>query len=580
METTRKFAKLREILAKHAVAGYLQPVHDEYLSEYPPECYQRVKWLAGFSGSAGMLVVLADKAALFVDGRYTLQAANEIDNALITAHNSGDISPGEWLAGEVHDVAIGYDPALFTPPMLARLQAAGAKKKISFVPVPNPVDAIWQDRPTIPASKIYLHEETYAGESSAAKCARLAEILKKDGVDAALISAPESVCWLLNIRGADVECTPLALLRGILHASGMVDLFAEAERLPKLPDHIHVITPDILPEYEKTLQGKKILCDESLTPDAFVQWLHQAGAKIHKGSDPCMLPRACKNKTQLAGMRAAHQRDGVALTKLLHWLDTHPAIETVSEMAIDEKLLGLRRQQAEFTQPSFPTIAGAGEHGAIVHYRANETSNRTLKQGELLLIDSGGQYLDGTTDVTRTIAIGLPGAEQKDRFTRVLKGHIALAMAMFPQGTSGSQLDALARAPLWQVGLDYDHGTGHGVGHYLGVHEGPQRISKRAGDVALQAGMVLSNEPGYYKTGGYGIRIENLVEVVAKEHGFLGFETLTCAPIDLRLVEHDLLTETEAEWLSYYHQWVESSLTPHLTQEEGEWLHKRLRDMS
>ncbi len=530
MQTIEKLAALRKSFTTKAITGYLQPVHDEFLSEYPPSCFQRVQFLCGFSGSAGTLVVLEDKAALFVDGRYTLQAAAEVDGALFEIYNSGDISPENWLARFHAGEKIGYDAALCTPNALARC-------KNPMVAVGNLVDSIWQNRPAIPATEIFAHDEKYAGESAQSKCARLAESLKEKNVDAVFLAAPESVCWLLNIRARDVECTPLVLARALLYSDGRAELLRGDVLLP-------------------ALAGKRVLVDESQTSVAALSALENAGAILVKGSDPCTLPKACKNAVQLAGIRAAHLRDGVAIRKLLAWLEGHNAITSVSEIEVADKLLSLRQENALFVEPSFPTIAGSGGNGAIVHYRANEKTNRKLGEGELLLLDSGGQYLDGTTDITRTIAIGSPSAEHKDRFTRVLKGHIALATAVFPEGTRGSQLDALARQYLWQVGLDYDHGTGHGVGQFLGVHEGPQRISKRGGDAPLEVGMIVSNEPGYYKTGAYGIRIENLVVVVEKENGALGFDTITCAPLDEKLIDHALLTEAEKAWLVSYQAWA------------------------
>ena len=530
MQTDEKLAALRKCFTKNTITGYVQPVHDEFLSEYPPSCFQRVQFLCGFSGSAGTLLVLVENAALFVDGRYTLQAAAEVDAAFFEIYNSGDISPENWLARHHAGKKIGYDAALFTPNALA-------KYKNPMVAAPNLVDAVWHDRPALPMTEIFAHAEKYAGESSASKCARLAEKLREQGVDAAFISAPESVCWLLNIRARDVECTPLVLARALLYSDGKTEMLRGDVALP-------------------ALSGKRVLVDESQTSVAALAAIEETGAVIVKGSDPCTLPKACKNAVQLEGIRAAHLRDGVAIKKLLAWIDGHNAIYSVSEMDLAEKLLSFREENDLFVEPSFPTIAGSGGNGAIVHYRANEKTNRKLCEGELLLLDSGGQYLDGTTDITRTIAIGMPSAEHKDRFTRVLKGHIALATAVFPKGTRGSQLDALARQFLWQVGLDYDHGTGHGVGQFLGVHEGPQRISKRGGDAPLEVGMIVSNEPGYYKTGEYGIRIENLVVVVEKENGALGFDTITCAPLDEKLIEYSLLTEAEKAWVANYQAWA------------------------
>lgn len=530
MKASEKLEYLRKQLIKHAITGYIQTVADEFLSEYPPDCFQRVSYLSGFSGSAGTLIITGTKAALFVDGRYILQAAAEVDGALFEIHNSGTVAPETWLAKECGGEKIGYDANLFTP-------AALRKFKNPMVAVPNLVDAVWEGRPTFPATDIFPHEEKYAGESAESKCMRLAAELKKQGVDAVFLSAPESVCWLLNIRARDVECTPLVLARALLFSDGKTELLRGNAPLPGLT-------------------GKRVLVDESQTPVAFISALEKAGAVIVKGADPCLVPKACKNDVQLAGIRAAHMRDGRAVVKLLSWIEGHNDIHSVSEMDVADKLLSFRKEDPLFVEPSFPTIAGSGGNGAIVHYRATDKTNRKLQEGELLLLDSGGQYLDGTTDITRTIAIGTPNAEHKDRFTRVLKGHIALATAIFPKGTRGSQLDALARQYLWQVGLDYDHGTGHGVGQFLGVHEGPQRISKRGGDAVLEPGMILSNEPGYYKTGEYGIRIENLVVVVEKDNGFLGFDTITRAPLDEKLIDYALLSEDEKRWLADYQLWV------------------------
>lgn len=551
MNTTDKLHALRQQM--EGISGLIVPVHDEFMSEYPPPCFQRVAWLCGFSGSAGTLVVLKDKAALFTDGRYTLQAAAQTDPDCIDVYNSGDIPPERWIARELKDARVGYDPALFTPSMLERMEKACATSNVVLVPAGGLVDAIWKSRPAMPATPVFLHDDKYAGESSAAKCVRLAAGIKTQGADAAFIAAPESVCWLLNIRAHDVECTPLVLARALLHANGTVELFVDSARLPKLPAHIRAA---VMEQSIAALSGKKVLCDMSQLPVAQLSLLEEAGAEIIRGEDPCTLPKACKNDIQIAGIRAAHRRDGMAVARLLGWLKNHSDIRTVSEIEIADTLLAFRAEDKNFVEPSFPTIAGSGPNGAIVHYRADEQSNRHLNYGELLLIDSGGQYPDGTTDITRTVAIGNPSAEHKDRFTRVLRGHIAIATATFPKGTRGSQLDALARAPLQEIGLDYDHGTGHGVGQFLGVHEGPQRISKRGGDAELKPGMVISNEPGYYKTGEYGIRIENLVVVVEKPGGMLGFETITCAPIDETLVDFSMLSEAEKTWLRDYQTWA------------------------
>lgn len=574
--------QLRQQMKSHSVDAFLQPVHDEYMSEYPPACNQRVGFLCGFTGSAGMAVVLANKAALFVDGRYTLQAAKEVNAADYEILDSGSVSPEQWLAEQLSPgQAIGYDARLHSSSAIRRMQATLDKKGIVMQGVANMVDAIWIDRPAAPMSPIYPHGVEYTGEVSAAKRAPIAEKLRAEKADTAIITAPDSVCWLLNIRASDVENTPLALATAIINAQGQVALYVAANRVDaKLRDHlgrdVEVRAPEKLAGDIAQLRGN-VLLDPASASVWFLHAVKEAGAQVVEAEDPCLLPKACKNKVELEGIRNAHIRDGAAIVKLLHWLDS---AKDVTEIEVADKLLAFRKEQKLFSEPSFPTIAGSGPNGAIVHYRADAKSNRTLKYGELFLLDSGGQYHDGTTDITRTVPIGTPSAEHIDRFTRVLRGHIAIATAQFPEGTSGSQLDAFARQFLWQARLDYEHGTGHGVGQFLGVHEGPQRISKRGGDVRLQPGMILSNEPGYYKTGSYGIRIENLVAVEANGKGengkpYYGFATLTCAPIDTRLVKADMLTADEKEWLNLYHAWVREELSPLLDDAQRAWLATR-----
>jgi len=573
-----KLKALRQAMAARKLAAYLQPVHDEYLSEYPPACNQRVQWLCGFSGSAGTAAGMQKKAALFVDGRYTLQAKNEVDGALFEQHNSGDKTPEAWLAENLSAKdRVGYDAKLYTKNMLARMKAALEKKGVELVPVENLVDAIWADRPPAPSSPVFIHDMKYAGEESLSKRQRMAKQIAAAGADACVIAAPDAVCWLLNIRGNDVPCTPLVLCTAVLYADGRVDLYVAPARCDAavqkhLGKDVALCDPAKLEAGLKALKQKHVLCDPHSVPVWFTQILNDAGTKIIEGENPCFLAKAIKNPVELQGMKNAHIRDGVAVVKLLCWVDRETPNRHVTELEISETLLELRASHEMFSEPSFPTIAGSGPNGAIVHYRVSPESNRTLKQGELLLLDSGGQYPDGTTDITRTMPIGTPTPEQIDCFTRVLKGHIAVALARFPDGTSGSQLDALARQFLWQAGLDYDHGTGHGVGCFLGVHEGPQRISKRGGDAKLSPGMIVSNEPGYYKTGEFGIRIENLVAVVRQENKFLAFETITCVPIDTRLVDADMLTPAEKNWLNAYHAWVLSKLSDELDEHERLWL--------
>ncbi len=565
-------------MVSNGLNAYLQPVHDEWMSEYPPACNRRVEWLTGFSGSAGLAVVLADKVAMFVDGRYTLQAAKQV-GAEYTVLNSADVTPQDWLSQQLSSGAkIGFDPKLYTKSMLDKF------KKFSLVPTANLVDELWEDRPAQPTTKIFAHDVIYSGETSVAKRLRVAGEVKKAGADALFISAPESVCWLLNIRARDTENTPLCLTCAIIDGQGNVQLYVDHARLDEkvvehLGDGVRVCAPDSLSEELRAFSQKTMIFDAQTTTIFIADLCSASGIKLLKGIDPCILFKAVKNPVEISGIRKAHIRDGAAVAKLLCWLEKQ---ESVSELEVVDRLLLMRMQNELFLEPSFDTIAGSGAHGAIVHYRATLESNRALQQGELFLLDSGGQYFDGTTDITRTVAIGEPSPEHKDRFTRVLKGHIALATATFPEGTAGSQLDALARQFLWQDGVDYDHGTGHGVGCFLGVHEGPQRIGKRGGDAPLKVGMVVSNEPGYYKAGEYGIRIENLVTVVEKSVGennkqqggklFLGFETLTCAPIDTRLIDVSILTDAEKKWLNDYHEWVHEQLLPQLDDSEKEWL--------
>ncbi len=560
---------LRAQLVSHQIAAFIQPVHDEFLSEYPPSCFKRVEWLCGFSGSAGTLVITKTACALFVDGRYTLQAANEVDTSLIHIFNSGDKTPEAWLCETLNQTSVGYDANLFTKSLYTRLQNTLEKHVISLVPVPNLVDSLWNDRPPLPATPLFLHDETTAGESSESKCKKIAAQLFAAQVDALLIAAPDALCWLLNIRARDVECTPLVLARAVLYADGSVDLWVDENRTPTLPAHIKTMN---MAASLATLNGKVLWVDEAQTSISLLNQCSLSGITTIHQPDPCALPKAIKNPLQIAAIRAAHIVDGVAITQTLHWLSTHADICSVSEMEIAVKLLAFRAQHPDFLEPSFPTIAGSGPNGAIVHYRATEKTNRHLNANDMLLLDSGGQYSGGTTDITRTIAIGTPTAEQKKHFTLVLKGHIALATAQFPKGTRGSQLDTLARQYLWQEGLDYDHGTGHGVGQFLGVHEGPQGISKRASTTDLQVGMTLSNEPGYYKENAYGIRIENLVTVVQKENGSLGFDTITCAPIDKNLIDFSLLYEAEKHWVGQYHLWVKEKLSPLLPNNVADWL--------
>lgn len=578
-------SKLRRALAKKKIDAFIVPRADEHQGEYVPPSAQRLAWLTGFTGSAGAAVVMAERAAIFVDGRYTLQVAAEVDPALFAFHHLIEEPPHRWLAGALGaGQRLGYDPWLHTPDQVEQLRescrAAGAKL---VALAKNPIDQVWRDRPAPPLTPVTAHPILFAGRSADDKRSRIAEILREKHSDSVFLSSPESIAWLLNIRGNDVDYTPLPLSFALLHRDRSVDLFIDSRKLsPETKLHlgpeIRLHEPDALAAALAAQGGKRVRLDPAGAPDWAWQRLNRAGAIIERGVDPCLLPRACKNEAELEGTRQAHLRDGVALTRFLAWLAKEAPTGGVTELSAAARLESFRREGNLYQGPSFATIAGAGPNGAIVHYRSTPETNRALTPGQIFLLDSGGQYLDGTTDVTRTVAIGPAGAEERRRFTLVLKGHIAVAAARFPRGTSGAQLDSLARQPLWQEGLDYDHGTGHGVGSYLSVHEGPQRIAKNNNAQALLPGMILSDEPGYYKTGAYGIRIENLVVVkndeAATERPCLGFEVLTLAPIDRTLIERELLSDDEAAWLNLYHQRVREKLLPMLDFSTRDWLNE------
>ena len=578
---------LRAELARRGLSGFIVPRADEHQGEYVAPGAQRLGWLTGFSGSAGVAVVLAERAAIFIDGRYTLQVHEQVDTELFAPLHATETPPTAWIAETLSAGAtLGYDPWLHTERDVERLRAACAQAEGKLVAcADNPVDAIWKDRPPPPLAPVVPHDLAFAGESAADKKDRLARELEKKHIDAAVVTAPDSISWLLNVRGADVANTPLPLAYLILYSSGAVDLFIDPRKLaPQTREHlgngVRTLAPEELEETLRKLgrEGKTVLLDAAGAPARLFEVLQEAGGRIVRRDDPCSAPKARKNAVELGGIRAAHVRDGAALTRFLAWLARAALEGAVDELAAAAKLAELRAANRHFRGFSFDTISAAGPSGAIVHYHATPATNRALEPHNLYLVDSGGQYLDGTTDVTRTVAIGSPLPEHRDRFTRVLKGHIAIATCRFPVGTSGSQLDTLARLHLWRAGLDYDHGTGHGVGSYLCVHEGPQRISKIPNRVALGVGMVVSNEPGYYKAGAYGIRIENLVAVIEAhtpdggEKKMLGFETLTKAPIDRTLIEPALMTAEEIAWLDSYHADVRETLTPLVDAETTDWL--------
>jgi Xaa-Pro aminopeptidase len=581
-----RLAALRAELAKRKLAGFIIPRTDKHQGESVAKASERLAWLTGFTGSAGCAVVLAKKAALFIDGRYTLQAREQTDPRLFRPRHITREPPEAWIEKTLpRGGRLGFDPWLHTERSVKRLRAAVQKVNGSLVAVGrNPLDTVWTDRPPPPLGPVVPYPLRFAGMSVARKRKEVASALAAERLDAAVLSAPDAIAWLLNIRGADVPYTPLPLCFAILHGTGRVELFIEHQKLlPETLAHLRleatISNPD---ELERALdalgkQGARVRVDEATCAFRIVSRLSRAGAELAPGIDPCALPKATKNRAELRGMEAAHLRDGVALVGFLAGLGA--AVEAgVTELAAAGRIDALRAEGKHFRSLSFPTISATGPNAAIVHYRVCAATDCRLTKGNLYLVDSGAQYLDGTTDVTRTVALGRPRQEMRERFTLVLKGHIAVAAARFPAGTTGTQLDTLARQDLWRAGLDYDHGTGHGVGSYLGVHEGPQRISRLGGDTPLAPGMVLSDEPGYYKGGEYGIRIENLLTVVSlgKPRGgeceLLGFEPLTLAPIDLALVDPERMSRDEIEWLDAYHARVRQCLLPLLDKETAEWL--------
>lgn len=582
--------KLRSELARQNLHGFFIPHDDAYLNEYLPKAFERLSWATGFTGSAGSAFVLPDRAALFVDARYTLQAQGQVDPDLFEIHTTSQGGPETgafaWLSGvkDISGKVIGFDPELMTPKDARALHQAAGKAGASVRAVStNPIDTAWTDRPPIPANPIKPHPISFAGESHADKRARIAQQLTEAGLDTVLITSPASVAWLLNVRGSDVAHSPLPLARLIIDSLGRIALFAAPQAIDSglrahLGEDVSIRTFDDITSTFAALKGRRIGMDPASSPARFFALAKDAGCEIVEFTDPCILPRARKNTTELAGAQRAHQRDGVAITRFLHWLDRQARDGQLSEIDAVTQLEAYRQETGALQDISFETISGAGPNGAIVHYRVSEATNRALEPGSLFLVDSGGQYLDGTTDITRTVAIGTPSPAMRMHYTLVLKGHIALTLVRFPEGTTGSQLDILARHALWQSGLDYGHGTGHGVGSYLGVHEGPQRISKAANTVPLEPGMIVSNEPGYYKTGAYGIRIENLqfvteaASIPGGETDMLGFRTLTLAPLDPSLVDDTLLDGAERQWLTDYHSRVLSELRPRLDRDDAAWL--------
>ena len=583
-----RLAALHAQLANDQLSGFVVPLTDEHMSEYVGGYAQRLEWLTGFAGSAGSAAVLGSKAAIFTDGRYTLQVREQVPAEFFEYQDVPRTSAAQWLAD--HAAAgdrIGYDPWLHTRGWAEATGKLLAARGAALVAVAaNPIDRIWATRPVPSLARLEVHLDEHAGQTAAAKRADIGAWLTARGADAVVVAALDSIAWLLNIRGRDVSRTPVALAFAIVHADASVDLFTAPEKLSTdvrahLGPNVRVQPREVFERALAGFAGKIVVADPASCVSAIFAALEEGNAIIVEARDPCILAKAVKNPTEIAGTVAAHRRDGAALTRFLHWFDGEAIKGELTEMSAATKLRQFRDQTNVLEDLSFDTISGAGPNAAIPHYRVSDDSSRAIAVDSIYLVDSGGQYRDGTTDVTRTMIVGTATEEMKDRFTRVLKGHIALARAIFPAGTRGAQLDTLARQYLWEAGLDYSHGTGHGVGSYLSVHEGPQRIAplgaQAGGDEPLLAGMILSNEPGYYKAGDYGIRIENLVlveerRVPGAEKDLLGFRELTLAPIDRNLIETALLTPAERQWVDSYHARVRAEIGPQLDDAARHWL--------
>ena len=576
---------LRAQLERDGLDGFVIPLTDEHMSEYVGAYAQRLAWLTGFQGSAGSAVVLAQDAAIFVDGRYTLQVREQVDGAHWQYEGVPQSSVAGWLGQHAPDGGrIGYDPWLHTRAWVKAAGDALAERGATLVAVnANPVDAVWADRPAPSAARVMAHDDCYAGQGAADKLQAMAQWLAAARADAVVLSALDSIAWTFNIRGKDVARTPVALAYAVVHADATADLYVAPEKVDDaVVRHLgQAVRVHDRADFARALAGfggRTVVADPDRAVAAIFEALEAGGAKVLALRDPAVLPKAIKNEVEIAGHKAAQLRDGAALSRFLYWLSVEAPQGEVDELGAAARLEVFRRDTGELQDLSFDTISGAGPNGAVVHYRVDDSTNRRIEPGTFYLVDSGGQYRDGTTDVTRTIAIGVVSDEMKRRFTLVLKGHIALARAQFPTGTRGGQLDILARQFLWAEGLDYAHGTGHGVGSFLSVHEGPQRIATfGGGDEPLQPGMILSNEPGYYKAGEYGIRIENLVlveprDVPGGERAMMGFETLTFAPIDRHAIAAELLTSDERAWVDGYHAMVLERIGPQLEGDALAWL--------
>ncbi|WP_441241067.1 aminopeptidase P family protein [Tardiphaga sp. 768_D3_N2_1] len=577
---TARLAAFREELLRRKLTGFVIPRADQQQNEYVPPSDERLAWLTGFTGSAGMAVVLLQEAAVFVDGRYTLQAAKQVDVNAWSIQSLVEPPPESWLADQLKpEDRLGFDPWLHTSAAAERLAAACAKAGAELVAVDsNPLDQVWTERPAPPLGAVSIHGLEFAGVSEADKLAQIRAEMERLRVDALVLSDSHAVAWTFNIRGADVSHTPLPLSYALVPKHGRPQVFIDHRKLSNSARNHLEVSADVQESDALTsalsdlaASGASIALDNATAADALSRLITAAGGKPVRGADPVALLKAVKNPVEIKGTQTAHRRDAVALARFLAWIDREAPKGKLTEIDTVEALETFRRQTGALKDVSFPTIAGTGPNGAIVHYRVTRKTNRRIAPGDLLLIDSGAQYEDGTTDVTRTIAIGEPTDEMRDRFTRVLRGHIAIARAAFPDGTTGAQLDTLARQFLWHAGLDFAHGTGHGVGSYLSVHEGPARISK-LGTTPLKRGMILSNEPGYYKTDGFGIRIENLELVVeahieGAEQPMNEFETLTLAPIDRRLINVHRISKRELKWINDYHARVRREVMPLLDDE-------------
>ncbi|EHK1078337.1 aminopeptidase P family protein [Vibrio parahaemolyticus] len=583
-DTLSRVNAIREWLTQHNIDALLIPHEDEYLGEYVPAHNERLHWLTGFTGSAGAAVITQDKAAIFVDGRYTVQVTKQVPNELFEYRHLIEEPALDWIQDNLTaNASVAIDPRMHSSAWLDMAQAKLAGKLELNILSSNPIDALWHDRPAPVVSDVRLMPTEAVGQSSESKRKEIAQLVTKAGADSAVITALDSICWLLNVRGLDVSRLPVLLSHAILHADSSVEYFLDPARLPaEFAAHVGtgvtVHHPEALQSRLEAMSGKKVLLDPAISNAWFKLVLQNAGASVIAAADPCLMPKAAKNEVEIAGMKACHIRDGVAMSKFLCWLDTEVAAGNLhDEATLADRLEAFRKEDPTLMDLSFDTISAAGGNAAMCHYNhENQPEPGKLALNTLYLVDSGGQYLDGTTDITRTIAIGQPSAEMIKQFTLALKGHIGVARARFPKGTRGYQIDTLARQHLWAEGYDYDHGTGHGVGHFLSVHEGPASISKKQIDVPLTEGMVLSNEPGYYRADAFGIRIENLELVVETptngDFPVLSFESLTRCPIDKRNINVDMLTRPELAWLNDYHQKVWEQISPLVEGEVKEWL--------